>query len=75
MTLSNLKYFVVLVVVQVLGLVQNMSHYICPNCQHKAHIFGKDGAKDVSREMDVDVLGKRKLHTYMKCNTHKSAAK
>ena len=42
---------------QVLGLVQNMSHYICPKCRHKSYIFGKDGAKEISREMDVDVLG------------------
>mgnify|MGYP006193932695 CR=1 FL=1 len=27
----------------VLGLVENMSSYICPNCGHEAHIFGHGG--------------------------------
>ena len=30
--------------VPVLGLVENMSTYICPNCGHEAHIFGHGGA-------------------------------
>eukprot|EP00731_Ephydatia_muelleri_P023945 Em0016g216a len=29
--------------VPVLGVVQNMSCYVCPNCGHLSHIFGKDG--------------------------------
>ena len=40
-----------------LGLVQNMSHYVCPNCQHKAHIFGHDGAREVGKQMDIELLG------------------
>ena len=31
--------------IPILGLVENMSVYICPNCGHEAHIFGKDGGK------------------------------
>jgi ATP-binding protein involved in chromosome partitioning len=27
--------------VPVLGLVQNMSTFICPNCNHRSHIFGQ----------------------------------
>ena len=42
---------------KVLGLVQNMSHYVCPQCQHKAYLFGQDGAKDVAKEMDLELLG------------------
>ena len=42
---------------KVLGLVQNMSHYVCPKCQHKAYLFGHDGAKDVAKEMDLELLG------------------
>jgi len=34
-----------------------MSHYICPNCNHKAHIFGHDGASAVAKQFGVDVLG------------------
>ncbi|XP_020629222.1 iron-sulfur protein NUBPL-like [Orbicella faveolata] len=48
--------------VPVLGLVQNMSHYVCPQCQHKAYLFGQDGAKDVAKEMDLELLGDIPLH-------------
>ena len=43
--------------IKVLGLVQNMSHYVCPKCEHKAYIFGQDGAKEVAKEMDLELLG------------------
>ena len=42
---------------QVLGLIQNMSHYVCPKCEHKAYIFGQDGARNVANEMDLELLG------------------
>ena len=34
-----------------------MSHYVCPKCEHKAYIFGQDGAKEVAKEMDLELLG------------------
>jgi len=34
-----------------------MSHYICPNCHYKTYIFGKDGATNVAKEMDLELLG------------------
>jgi len=48
--------------VPVLGLIQNMSHYVCPKCQHKAYIFGQDGARNVAKEMDLELLGDIPLH-------------
>lgn len=42
---------------QVLGVVQNMSHFECPKCSHKSHIFGEDGARDLSQELGVPLLG------------------
>ncbi len=36
--------------VPVLGLIENMSSYICPNCGHEAHLFGEGGvAKEADR--------------------------
>ena len=32
----------------VLGCIQNMSIYLCPKCGHSEHLFGKDGAKEMS---------------------------
>ena len=28
-----------------IGMVQNMSHFICPNCKHESHIFKNKGAE------------------------------
>ena len=44
--------------VNVLGIVQNMSVYQCPQCGHIEHIFGKDGAKTLASQLGVDILGK-----------------
>lgn len=43
--------------IPILGIVQNMSHYICPNCQHVEHIFGHDGAKKLSDDFGTEILG------------------
>ncbi|XP_049514743.1 iron-sulfur protein NUBPL-like isoform X2 [Dermacentor silvarum] len=43
--------------VPVLGLVQNMSRLACPSCGHESHIFGKDGATELAKEMALDILG------------------
>lgn len=43
--------------IPVLGLVQNMNVFICPNCGHKEHIFGKDGTTKLAEELQIEVLG------------------
>lgn len=43
--------------VPVLGIIENMSLYICPNCGHEAHIFGHGGAKAEADKLGVDFLG------------------
>ena len=45
------------VAVPVLGVVENMSHFICPNCDEKHHIFGSGGGKRLAEELDVPLLG------------------
>lgn len=47
---------------QVLGIVQNMSSFTCPNCGHETFIFGKDGASKIARDMNLDILGDIPLH-------------
>jgi ATP-binding protein involved in chromosome partitioning len=41
----------------VLGLIENMSTYICPSCGHEAHIFGHGGAKDEASKLGLPFLG------------------
>ena len=43
--------------VPILGLVENMAVYVCPNCGHSEHIFGADGGKRMAAEYGVDYLG------------------
>jgi ATP-binding protein involved in chromosome partitioning len=45
----------------VLGLVENMSTYICPNCGHEAHIFGHGGVATEARKLDLPFLGELPL--------------
>ncbi len=43
--------------VPILGLVENMSVYVCPNCGHSEHIFGAEGGKRLAEQYKVDYLG------------------
>lgn len=43
--------------IPILGLVQNMSYYVCPNCNHESHIFGTDGARREAENHNLDILG------------------
>lgn len=41
----------------VLGMIENMSVFHCPNCGYEAHIFGHDGVKNMAQSMGVSLLG------------------
>ncbi|WP_375281688.1 Mrp/NBP35 family ATP-binding protein [Pseudooctadecabacter sp.] len=41
----------------ILGLVENMSTYICPNCGHEAHLFGHGGVAQEAQDIGVPFLG------------------
>jgi len=43
--------------VPVLGMVENMSYFECPNCNHQSEIFGRGGAKKAGEDMELTVLG------------------
>ncbi len=43
--------------VDILGLVENMSHYACPSCGHRDDIFGSQGAVTAAAGLGIDVLG------------------
>ena len=40
----------------VLGLIENMSVFHCPNCGHEAHIFGHGGVADEAKKLGVPLL-------------------
>jgi ATP-binding protein involved in chromosome partitioning len=43
--------------IPVLGIVENMSTYVCPNCGHEAHIFGHGGARAEAERLGIPFLG------------------
>jgi len=47
--------------VPVLGIVENMSHFICPNCGHESHIFSRGGARREAETLGMEFLGELPL--------------
>lgn len=43
--------------VPILGIVENMSFFICPSCGSRADIFGHGGARDEAERLAVPFLG------------------
>lgn len=43
--------------VPILGVVENMSVFVCPNCGHKEHIFAYGGARNEAEKLGVPFLG------------------
>ena len=43
--------------VDILGIVENMSYFICSNCNEKHEIFSHGGVKEESKKLNVDFLG------------------
>jgi len=40
----------------VIGLIENMSTYICPNCGHEAHLFGEGGVRAEAEKLGLPFL-------------------
>jgi ATP-binding protein involved in chromosome partitioning len=47
--------------VPVLGIVENMSYYVCPKCGHRAEIFSHGGARREAERLGVEFLGELPL--------------
>ncbi|MGH9606022.1 MAG: Mrp/NBP35 family ATP-binding protein [Terracidiphilus sp.] len=43
--------------VEVLGIVENMSHFVCPHCHHDIDIFSRGGAERTAKQFKVPFLG------------------
>jgi ATP-binding protein involved in chromosome partitioning len=41
-----------------LGIIENMSHFICTNCHHEADIFGHGGGQKMAEDLGVPFLGR-----------------
>ena len=45
-----------------IGLIENMSHFLCPSCGHESDVFGKGGGEALAGEMSIPFLGRVPLY-------------
>eukprot|EP01121_Diplochlamys_sp_Union-15-3_P019321 TRINITY_DN725_c0_g1_i4.p1 TRINITY_DN725_c0_g1~~TRINITY_DN725_c0_g1_i4.p1 ORF type:complete len:146 (+),score=21.47 TRINITY_DN725_c0_g1_i4:262-699(+) len=43
--------------VPILGLIENMSFFVCPKCSTISEVFGRHGAKETASHLNVPFLG------------------
>ncbi|GJL98576.1 MAG: iron-sulfur cluster carrier protein [Methyloligella sp.] len=55
--------------VPVLGIIENMSYFICPHCGDSHGIFGHGGAKEEAERIGVPFLGGVPLHQDIRTNS------
>ena len=48
--------------VPVLGIIENMSYFCCPNCGHRTDIFSHGGARKEAADLGMEFLGEIPLH-------------
>ena len=48
--------------VPILGLIENMSYFLCPNCGERSDIFGHGGAREEATRLGAPFLGEVPLH-------------
>ena len=49
--------------INVLGVIENMSYYKCPDCGKELKVFGESHLEDFARQMNFDILAKLPLNS------------
>ncbi len=44
--------------IPILGIVENMSYFECPDCNKKINIFGESKLEEIVKDMNIDILAK-----------------
>jgi len=52
--------------VPILGVIENMSYYLCPHCEGRSEIFGHGGAEETCRQMGLRFLGEVPLQAELR---------
>lgn len=55
--------------VPVLGIIENMSYFLCPSCGERSEIFGHGGAREEAENLGVPFLGEIPLHMDIRSNS------
>jgi len=45
-----------------IGLIENMSYFACPHCEHESDIFGRGGGERLAEELGVPFLGRLPIY-------------
>ncbi|HBT51462.1 MAG TPA: ATP-binding protein [Petrotoga sp.] len=53
---------------QIIGIVENMSYFICPNCKTKHFIFGEDGGRVLAEKYNLELLAQIPLDSTVREN-------
>ncbi len=57
--------------VKILGIIENMSYYVCPHCHERDDIFGHGGGKQEAERMEVPFLGEIPLYAEIRISGDK----
>jgi len=49
--------------IPIIGIVENMSYFICSNCSERHHIFGSGGGEELAKRFRTSLLGQIPLST------------
>jgi ATP-binding protein involved in chromosome partitioning len=49
--------------IPVLGVIENMSYFVCGHCQERTEIFGNGGGRRMADEMQIPFLGEVPIDT------------
>jgi ATP-binding protein involved in chromosome partitioning len=49
--------------IPILGVVENMSYFVCGHCSERTEIFGNGGGRRMSEEMKIPFLGEVPIDT------------
>jgi ATP-binding protein involved in chromosome partitioning len=41
-----------------IGILENMSHFVCPHCEHESDIFGHGGGEQMAKDLGVPFIGR-----------------
>jgi ATP-binding protein involved in chromosome partitioning len=47
--------------VDIVGMVENMSYFVCPHCQHEIDVFSRGGAEKTANQFGIAFLGNIQL--------------
>ncbi|MDP1975311.1 MAG: P-loop NTPase, partial [Alphaproteobacteria bacterium] len=56
-----------------LGMIENMSYFICDGCDKKHYIFDQDGVKNAAERLDIPFLGEIPLELKIREESNRNA--